>query len=98
MEIKEEKSAVIRPIKVIAFKIIGEYSKKCENLRTKKIPAVTIVAECSNAETGVGPSIASGNQECRPICADFPIQAPNKKKHIKSILFILIPKNSKKIE
>jgi hypothetical protein len=38
-----------------------------------KIP-VTIVA-CINAETGVGPAIASGNQVYNGICADFP-QAP----------------------
>lgn len=61
------------------------------------MPAVTIVAECSNAETGVGPSIASGSQECKPICADFPIHAPSKNKHIKSTLFTLNPENSKKI-
>jgi hypothetical protein len=40
-----------------------------------KIPAVTIVAACINAETGVGPAIASGNQVYNGICADFP-QAP----------------------
>lgn len=28
----------------------------------KKIPATTIVLECSRAETGVGPSIAEGSQ------------------------------------
>ena len=28
----------------------------------RKTPAVTIVAACIRAETGVGPSIASGNQ------------------------------------
>lgn len=32
----------------------------------------TIVAACINAETGVGPSIASGNHVCNPICADLP--------------------------
>ena len=29
-----------------------------------KTPTVTIVAACINAETGVGPSIASGSQVC----------------------------------
>lgn len=28
----------------------------------RKIPATTIVLECSRAETGVGPSIAAGSQ------------------------------------
>jgi len=44
-----------------------EYSKIGENLIIKKTPAVTIVAACNNADTGVGPSIASGNQVCNPI-------------------------------
>jgi len=29
-------------------------------------PAVTMVAACINALTGVGPSIAMGNQTCNP--------------------------------
>ena len=32
----------------------------------KYTPAVTIVAACIKAETGVGPSIAIGNQTCKP--------------------------------
>lgn len=31
--------------------------------------------ECSNADTGVGPSMAEGNQGCKPNCADFPVAA-----------------------
>jgi len=54
------------------------YSKKIENLTSKNIPAVTIVAAWIKADTGVGPSIASGNHICNPTCADLPI-APNKK-------------------
>ncbi|MNC92298.1 hypothetical protein D3C83_86940 [compost metagenome] len=42
------------------------------NLATKKTPATTIVAACINAETGVGPSIASGNQICNGNIADLP--------------------------
>ena len=34
----------------------------------------TIVAECTSAETGVGPSIASGNQVCSGNWALLPIQ------------------------
>ena len=34
------------------------------------------------AETGVGPSIASGNQVCKINCADFPIAPMNKKTQI----------------
>ena len=36
-------------------------------IRTRrKIPATTIVLECSRAETGVGPSMAEGSHGCRP--------------------------------
>lgn len=41
----------------------------------RKIPATTIVLEWSNAETGVGPSIAEGSHGCRPNWADFPVAA-----------------------
>src|SRR5471032_3347825 len=36
-------------------------------------PAATIVAAWMRADTGVGPSIASGNQTCNGIWADLPI-------------------------
>lgn len=78
---KPENTEVKAPIKTITHKIIGEYSKKAAHLITKKIPAVTIVAAWINAETGVGPSIASGNQTCKPICADLP-KAPNNRKKL----------------
>ena len=35
---------------------------------------MTIVAAWISAETGVGPSIASGSQTCSPICALLPMQ------------------------
>lgn len=45
-------------------------------IRTRrKIPATTIVLECSRAETGVGPSMAEGSQGCRPNWADLPVAA-----------------------
>ena len=37
-----------------------------------------MVAACINADTGVGPAIASGNQVYKGICADLP-QAPMNK-------------------
>jgi hypothetical protein len=40
-------------------------------------PAVTIVAAWISADTGVGPSIASGSQVCKPSCADLPIAPMN---------------------
>ena len=36
-------------------------------------PAATRVAECSSAETGVGPAMARCNQSCNGTCADLPI-------------------------
>ena len=38
----------------------------------KYTPAVTMVAACSKALTGVGPAIASGNQVCSGSWADLP--------------------------
>jgi hypothetical protein len=38
---------------------------------TRYTPAVTIVAAWIRAETGVGPSMASGSQVCSGTCADF---------------------------
>ena len=40
---------------------------------TRKTPAATMVAAWMRAETGVGPSIASGSQTCSGNCADLPI-------------------------
>ena len=40
-------------------------------------PAVTMVAAWMRAETGVGPSIASGSQVCSRNCADLPIAPMN---------------------
>jgi hypothetical protein len=61
-------------------KIVSEFSKITLHLKIKNTPAVTIVAACNNALTGVGPSIASGNQVCIPNCADLPT-APIKNKN-----------------
>ena len=55
------KKAVIAPTNIIRFEAIGVYSITGESLHTKNTPAVTIVAACIKADTGVGPSIASGN-------------------------------------
>lgn len=76
------KKAVADPIKTIADKTVGTYSNKGEHLIIKKTPAVTIVAAWINAETGVGPSIASGSHVCNPIWADFPIAPINNKEQI----------------
>lgn len=42
---------------------------------SRKIPATTMVLECSRADTGVGPSIAEGSHGWRLNWADFPVAA-----------------------
>lgn len=54
---------------------VGLFSMRGLVRISKKIPATTIVLECSRAETGVGPSMAEGSQGWRPNCADFPVAA-----------------------
>jgi hypothetical protein len=46
--------AVVAPINVITSKAVGLYSNIGEHLNNKYKPAVTSVAACNNAETGVG--------------------------------------------
>ena len=53
---------------------VPERSKNGLARHTRKTPAVTIVAAWISADTGVGPSIASGSQMCSPICALLPMQ------------------------
>jgi hypothetical protein len=43
-----------------------------EARQIRNTPAVTLVAAWRSAETGVGPSLASGSQVCSPSWADFP--------------------------
>ena len=59
-----------------------------------KTPAVTIVAAWINAETGVGPSIASGSQVCSGICADFPIAPMNSRMQARVSESTCQPRNS----
>jgi hypothetical protein len=61
-------------------KLLFKSEKKYEQRTNRKIPAVTIVAACIRDDTGVGPSIASGNQICNPACADLPTAANTMKK------------------
>ena len=52
---------------------VGSGSYSGDIRATRKTPAVTMVAAWISAETGVGPSIASGSQVCSRNCADLPI-------------------------
>lgn len=49
-------------------------SRGCMRM-SRKIPATTMVLECSRADTGVGPSIAAGSHGWSPNWADFPAAA-----------------------
>src|SRR5215470_11530223 len=44
-----------------------------------------MVAAWISADTGVGPSMASGSQVCRKNCADLPIAPTNSSAHARSI-------------
>lgn len=57
----------------------------------RKIPATTIVLECSRAETGVGPSMADGSHGCSPNWADFPVAAIKSPRRGK-VLWLLLDK------
>lgn len=69
------KSVVIAPKQRQIDSAISFFSINGWNRIRRKIPATTMVLEWRRAETGVGPSIAVGNQGCRPNWADLPVAA-----------------------
>ena len=71
------KIAVVAPMKVTKAEAVGASSNSGDSRATMNTPAVTMVAAWINAETGVGPSMASGSQVCRPNCADLPMAPMN---------------------
>src|SRR5437588_5915595 len=90
------KMAVMPPIQATTPKAAGLAAEKSGKVRaTMYTPAATMVAAWIKALTGVGPSIAGGNQTCNGNWADFPI-APQKTRIIArvsnplSILWTLI--------
>ena len=80
------KNAVNAPKNATINKVELLNSNNIEHRIIKKTPAVTKVAACISAETGVGPSIASGNHIWSPNCADFPRAPQNNKKSMRVIL------------
>lgn len=66
------RNEVIAPEKVVTIKARVEYSENAGLLAIMNTPAVAVVAAWVSADTGVGPSMASGNHVCDPICADLP--------------------------
>src|SRR6185369_6212862 len=79
MPIVAANNAVSVPMMATTVKAIGARSKITCDRETIYTPAVTMVAAWIKAETGVGPSIASGSQTYSGICADLP-QAPTMSK------------------
>ena len=71
---KKQVAAPITVTTIIATWLVSNIGDRRHTMNT---PAVTIVAAWISAETGVGPSIASGSQVCRPSCADLPIAPTN---------------------
>src|SRR3954463_12755561 len=71
------KNAVEAPTMVTTILASGANSNIGERRQTMKTPAVTMVAAWISAETGVGPSIASGSQVCSGTWADLPMAPTN---------------------
>jgi len=69
---------VIAPNHKQSTNTVELYSIKGDDLINKYTPAVTIVAACIKADTGVGPSIACGNQICKPTCELLAVAPINK--------------------
>ena len=72
------KNAVMAPMTVTTTRASGASSNSGDRRATMNTPAVTMVAAWISAETGVGPSIASGSQVCSRNCADLPIAPMNR--------------------
>jgi len=76
------KKAVVAPMTTTTVSATGAYSKIGDRRATMKTPAVTMVAAWMRAETGVGPSIASGSQVCSRNCADLPMAPMNSSRQV----------------
>ena len=87
------KKQVAAPTTVTTLSAIGAASNIGDRRQTMNTPAVTMVAAWISAETGVGPSIASGSQVCRPSCADLPMAPMNRRMHRTSMVGTRMPRN-----
>src|SRR5271165_4705018 len=75
MPMEAAKIAVSVPMTATTINAIGARLKTALERATMYTPAVTMVAAWIRADTGVGPSMASGSQTYSGNCADLP-QAP----------------------
>src|SRR5512140_1415400 len=74
--------AVTAPMAVTTLRASGDRTKMSPHRTTMYTPAVTIVAAWIRADTGLGPSIASGSQTYSGICALLPIAPQNSSRAI----------------
>ena len=72
-------TAVAVPTTATTVIAVGDRLKRAARRATMYTPAVTMVAAWMRAETGVGPSMASGSQTCSGNCALLP-QAPTNRR------------------
>src|SRR5215467_3936310 len=75
--------AVKAPTAATTPLVYGVNWKSAELRATMYTPAVTMVAAWISAETGVGPSMASGSQTYRGNCADLPVAPKNMHREIR---------------
>ena len=87
------KNAVAAPTRVTTALAVGASSNSGERRQTMNTPAVTMVAAWIRAETGVGPSMASGSQVCRPSWADLPMAPTNSSRQAVSSAGRSMPRN-----
>ena len=87
------KIAVVAPMKVTKVCALGASSNSGDSRATMNTPAVTMVAAWISAETGVGPSMASGSQVCSRNCADLPMAPMNSSRQISVSASACQPKN-----
>src|SRR5690348_13605458 len=71
------KMAVNAPTTATMVEVSGVKRNNADDRATIYTPAVTMVAAWISAETGVGPSMASGSQTYKGTCADFPVAPKN---------------------
>src|SRR5665213_1726293 len=88
------KNAVVAPKNITTAWASGASSNRGDSRATMNTPAVTMVAAWIRAETGVGPSIASGNQVCSRNWADLPIAPMNSSRQVSVSASACQPKKS----
>ncbi len=88
------KNAVVAPKNITTACAFGASSNSGDSRATMKTPAVTMVAAWISAETGVGPSMASGNQVCSRNWADLPIAPMNNSRQVSVSASACQPKKS----